>query len=74
MPFGSEGVEQGIALAMSGGGFRAALFHCGALWRLNGWVICRASSGPQPCLAGLSPVACWRRNGPSCSSMVLERR
>ncbi|HUK57457.1 MAG TPA: patatin-like phospholipase family protein [Nitrospiria bacterium] len=35
MPFGSEGVEAGIGLALSGGGFRAALFHCGALWRLN---------------------------------------
>lgn len=35
MPFGSEGVEPGVALALSGGGFRAALFHCGTLWRLN---------------------------------------
>lgn len=35
MPFGSEGVETGIGLALSGGGFRATLFHCGALWRLN---------------------------------------
>lgn len=35
MPFGSEGVEPGIGLALSGGGFRATLFHCGALWRLN---------------------------------------
>jgi NTE family protein len=35
MPFGSEGVESGIGLALSGGGFRATLFHCGALWRLN---------------------------------------
>jgi NTE family protein len=35
MPFGSEGSEGGIGLALSGGGFRAALFHCGTLWRLN---------------------------------------
>lgn len=35
MPFGSEGVQPGLALALSGGGFRATLFHCGALWRLN---------------------------------------
>lgn len=28
-------VRPGIALALSGGGFRATLFHCGALWRLN---------------------------------------
>jgi NTE family protein len=35
MPFGTEGVEKGIGLALSGGGFRATLFHIGALWRLN---------------------------------------
>lgn len=35
MPFSSEGVEPGIGLALSGGGFRATLFHCGVLWRLN---------------------------------------
>ena len=27
--------EQGIALCLSGGGYRAMLFHLGALWRLN---------------------------------------
>lgn len=35
MPFGSEDREQGVALALSGGGFRAVLFHTGVLWRLN---------------------------------------
>ncbi|MBP8308718.1 MAG: patatin-like phospholipase family protein [Burkholderiaceae bacterium] len=35
MPFGSERREPGIGLALSGGGFRALLFHCGALIRLN---------------------------------------
>jgi NTE family protein len=35
MPFGTEGKEKGIGLALSGGGFRATLFHVGALWRLN---------------------------------------
>jgi len=35
MPFGSEGVDPGIGLALSGGGFRATLFHLGTLWRLN---------------------------------------
>jgi len=34
MPFSSEGLEAGTGLALSGGGFRATLFHCGALWRL----------------------------------------
>jgi NTE family protein len=27
--------EQGLALCLSGGGYRAMLFHVGALWRLN---------------------------------------
>ena len=35
MPFGSEGPESGTGLALSGGGFRATLFHCRAFWRLN---------------------------------------
>jgi NTE family protein len=35
LPFGSEGIQPGVALALSGGGFRATLFHCGVLWRLN---------------------------------------
>ena len=32
---GAERVEPGIALCLSGGGYRAMLFHVGALWRLN---------------------------------------
>ncbi len=36
MPFGSEGPQaDAIGLALSGGGFRATLFHAGTLWRLN---------------------------------------
>ena len=35
MPFGRETTEQGVGLALSGGGFRATLFHAGALWRIN---------------------------------------
>lgn len=32
--------EDGVALALSGGGYRAMIFHIGALWRLNeaGWL------------------------------------
>ena len=32
--------EEGMALALSGGGYRAMVFHIGALWRLNesGWL------------------------------------
>jgi len=36
MPFGSEGIDPKlVGLALSGGGFRATLFHLGTLWRLN---------------------------------------
>ncbi|MBB5271960.1 patatin-like phospholipase family protein [Quisquiliibacterium transsilvanicum] len=35
MPFGSEPRQPGVGLALSGGGFRAVLFHCGTLIRLN---------------------------------------
>lgn len=30
-----ERVEPGVALCLSGGGYRAMLFHVGAIWRLN---------------------------------------
>lgn len=35
MPFGTEGLGDAIGLALSGGGFRATLFHAGALLRLS---------------------------------------
>jgi NTE family protein len=34
-PTGGERPEPGTALCLSGGGYRAMLFHVGALWRLN---------------------------------------
>jgi NTE family protein len=36
----STTTRQGVGLALSGGGYRAMLFHTGALWRLNelGWL------------------------------------
>jgi NTE family protein len=39
-PCGSSGVAEEVGLALSGGGYRATLFHLGALWRLNelGWL------------------------------------
>src|SRR2546429_7585698 len=30
-----RGPEDGVALCLSGGGYRAMLFHLGALWRVN---------------------------------------
>lgn len=35
MPFGTEPREPGIGLALSGGGYRAVLFHIGSVMRLN---------------------------------------
>jgi NTE family protein len=34
-PEGAAGPKPGIALCLSGGGYRAMIFHLGALWRLN---------------------------------------
>lgn len=42
--------EEGIALCLSGGGYRAMLFHLGALWRLN-------ECGYLPRLARVSSVS-----------------
>jgi NTE family protein len=42
--------EEGIALCLSGGGYRAMLFHVGALWRLN-------EGGYLPRLARISSVS-----------------
>src|SRR5262245_19634773 len=33
----TDAPEPGIGLCLSGGGYRAMLFHLGALWRLNEW-------------------------------------
>lgn len=33
----AETVQPGIALCLSGGGYRAMIFHLGVLWRLNEW-------------------------------------
>lgn len=35
LPDEAEEIEQGMALCLSGGGYRAMLFHVGVLWRLN---------------------------------------
>jgi NTE family protein len=42
--------QDGIALCLSGGGYRAMLFHLGALWRLN-------EIGYLPKLARISSVS-----------------
>ena len=45
-----RGLEPGMALCLSGGGYRAMLFHLGALWRLN-------QLGLLPRLARISSVS-----------------
>jgi NTE family protein len=45
-----QGPEDGIALCLSGGGYRAMLFHLGALWRIN-------ELGLLPRLARISSVS-----------------
>ena len=63
----------GVALCLSGGGYRAMLFHLGALWRLNdagllrGLVRISSVSGGSysrhagPCMEETSPDANDRR-------------
>jgi NTE family protein len=46
----ADGLEEGTALCLSGGGFRAMLFHAGALWRLN-------QAGLLPTLKRISSVS-----------------
>jgi NTE family protein len=55
----SRNPEPGVALCLSGGGYRAMLFHLGALWRLNEW-------GYLPKLTRISSVS-----GGSITAAVL---
>ena len=36
-PLQQEKLEDTLALCLSGGGYRAMLFHLGSLWKLNEW-------------------------------------
>ncbi len=59
--------EPGIALCLSGGGYRAMLFHLGALWRLNelGWLVKldRVSSVSGGSLTAGALARCWAELG-----------
>lgn len=57
----ASGAPQGVALCLSGGGYRAMLFHVGALWRLN-------ELGRLPHLARVSSVS-----GGSITAATLGR-
>jgi NTE family protein len=74
-PEASRGLDSGIALSLSGGGYRAMLFHAGALWRLNelGFLLrlaCIASVSVSSFLAALLGRA-WRtlEFGPSGTAL-----
>jgi len=60
--FDPSEAKRGIALALSGGGYRATLFHLGSLWRLN-------ELGYLPKLKVITSVS-----GGSITSGVLARR
>ncbi len=56
-PPGDE-VRPGIALCLSGGGYRAMVFHLGALWRLNE-LSCLSKLDRVSSVSGGSIVAAW---------------
>lgn len=59
----TAGPREGIALCLSGGGYRAMLFHVGALWRLNdaGYLprIARYSSVSGGSIAAAALATAW---------------
>ena len=58
--------EAGIGLCLSGGGYRAMLFHLGALWRLNELGYLQAAERASPASpAARSPPACSASAGPA---------
>jgi NTE family protein len=61
----SAGISDGIGLCLSGGGFRAMLFHVGSLWRLceTGWLerVARISSVSGGAIAAAVLGIAWDR-------------
>ena len=57
--------EPGVALCLSGGGYRAMLFHVGVVWRLNdaGWLprLDRVSSVSGGSITAGALALAWRR-------------
>jgi hypothetical protein len=64
MPFGNEGVEETLGLALSGGGFRATLFHIGSLWRLNEFGVLGKIDRISSISEGSIVPECWPKRGP----------
>ena len=63
----------GVALCLSGGGYRAMLFHVGVVWRLHdaGWLHAR-STASRACPAARSPPARSRSPGRGSTADGLE--
>ena len=66
LPAGADEVtapEDAVALCLSGGGYRAMLFHVGALWRLDelGWLprLARVSSVSGGSITAGVPAMTW---------------
>jgi NTE family protein len=70
-------VEPGIGLALSGGGFRAMLFHAGALLRLNELgvlsQVARISSVSGGSIAAGYLAFVWARLGPANAAGVFDK-
>ncbi len=71
------GASAGIALCLSGGGYRAMLFHLGALWRLNEWGylprIARISSVSGGSIIAATLGARWKRLAIDATTGIAER-
>src|SRR5882757_6405905 len=64
-------LEDGIALCLSGGGYRAMVFHVGVLWRLNETKVLRKINGFRRCRAVPSRPEFWRADGESSTSSTM---
>jgi NTE family protein len=72
-----NGLEPGIAIALSGGGFRAMLFHAGAMMRLNEFGIlsrvARISSVSGGSIAAGFLACAWKQLGTAGSDGVFAQ-
>ena len=55
--------EDGMGLCLSGGGYRAMVFHLGALWRLYEARLLKGAKRISTSPAARSPPACWPSSG-----------
>ena len=58
-------VKAGIALCLSGGGYRAMVFHVGVLWRLNETNLSSKLQRIRRSRADRSPQVFWPNDGRS---------